>query len=51
MPHPELSYTTASLTETDADALVLALPPLEESELLSDWPGLADSLRAVGFTG
>lgn len=51
MPHPELSYTTASLTETDADALVLALPPLEESELLSDWPGLADSLRAIGFTG
>ncbi len=51
MPHPELSFTTASLTETDADALVLALPPLEESETLSDWPGLADTLRAVGFLG
>lgn len=52
MPFPELLHTTAALTDTDADALVLALPPLEDADpLLADWPGLADSLAAVGFTG
>lgn len=51
MAHPELSFTTASLTDIDADALLLALPPLDEDEALPDWPGLADALRGVGFTG
>jgi leucyl aminopeptidase len=51
MAHPELSFTTASLTDIDADALVLALPPFDDDEALTDWPGLADALRGVGFTG
>ena len=51
MPHPELSFTTASPTEIEADAVMLALPPLSDDESLADWPGLADALRGVGFSG
>ncbi len=52
MPFPALTLSSAPLTDADADALVLALAPLDEdAENLSDWPGLAASLRAVGFTG
>ncbi|MEN2740912.1 leucyl aminopeptidase [Microbacterium sp. X-17] len=52
MPFPELSRSDAPVTETDADAIVLALPPLEEAaSVLRAWPGLADALAAVGFTG
>ncbi len=51
MPHPELSYTTASPTEIEADAVMLALPPLSDDETLEGWPGLADALRGVGFSG
>lgn len=52
MAFPELSYTTDPLREIEADALVLALPPLEEvADHLTPWPGLAAALQAVGFTG
>jgi leucyl aminopeptidase len=53
MPFPEIARTSAPLAPTDCDALVLALPPQEDddSPALADWPGLADSLAAVGFTG
>ncbi len=52
MPFPALSHSTAPLQESDAEALVLALPPLEAAaEALTDWPGLAASLTAIGFTG
>jgi len=52
MPYPELSYTTSALADIEADALVLALPPLAEAgEALEGWPGLADALEGVGFTG
>lgn len=52
MPFPELSYTTAALTDIDADAWVLALPPLDDAiAALVDFPGLDDALSAVGFTG
>ncbi|KHK97336.1 aminopeptidase A [Microbacterium mangrovi] len=54
MPFPEIARSSAPLAPTDCDALVLALPPQEDdadSPGLSDWPGLADSLAAVEFTG
>jgi leucyl aminopeptidase len=52
MPYPELSYTTAALTDIDADALVLALPPLDDLDGgPAGWPGLAEALDGIGFTG
>lgn len=54
MAHPELTWSTVALPAGagDADAVVLALPPLgEAAEALAEWPGLSDALAAVGFTG
>ncbi len=53
MSLPDLEYRTEPIRESDADALLLALPPLSEipEEVLSDWPGLAAALEATGFTG
>lgn len=52
MPYPELSYTTSALADIEADALVLALPPLADAaDELSEWPGLAEALEGIGFTG
>ena len=53
MSFPDLEYRAAPVRESDADLLLLALPPLdaEGSPDLSDWPGLRETLSAVGFTG
>jgi len=52
MPYPELSYTTSALADIEADASVLALPPLSEiGDALDGWPGLAEALEGIGFTG
>jgi leucyl aminopeptidase len=53
MSFPDLEYTTAPIRDTDADAILLALPPLDKdgSPALDDWPGLRDALIATGFTG
>jgi leucyl aminopeptidase len=53
MSFPDLEYRTAPIRESDADAILLALPPLEGDDApdLEDWPGLRESLLAVGFTG
>lgn len=52
MAFPELSYTTGPLSETEADAIVLAVPPLDQDTGgLAAWPGLAAVLEAVGFSG
>lgn len=52
MPFPDLSPSDAPVSESAADAIVLALPPLEGAEgALEGWPGLAEALAAVGFTG
>ncbi len=53
MSFPDLEFRTAPIRDTDADAIVLALPPLdgEGSPALDDWPGLRDALNAIGFTG
>jgi len=53
MSFPDLEYRTAPVRESEADALLLALPPIEGDGApdLSEWPGLRDALSAVGFTG
>jgi leucyl aminopeptidase len=53
MSFPDLDYVTSPIREADADAIVLALPPLDRdgSPALEDWPGLREALTAVGFTG
>ncbi|WP_029145505.1 leucyl aminopeptidase [Microbacterium luticocti] len=53
MPFPELARSAASVTESDAELIILALPPAENApqHLAADWPGLYDALDAVGFTG
>ncbi|MFT4030654.1 MAG: leucyl aminopeptidase [Protaetiibacter sp.] len=52
MPQPALAHTRAPILDTDSDALLLALPPLEAGDdPLPGWPGLRDALRAMGFTG
>ncbi len=50
MSFPDLEYRSTPVHETDADAIVLALPPLDANEL-GDWPGLRAALEAVGFSG
>jgi leucyl aminopeptidase len=58
MPFPELARSSAPIRESEADAILIVLPPLtppdrEDADPVEvpDWPGLADALRAVGFTG
>lgn len=52
MAFPELSHSPVPLREAEADALILALPPLDAAaDALADWPGLQAALEAVGFTG
>jgi leucyl aminopeptidase len=53
MSFPDLAYSDAPIRESDADAILIALPPVEGDAApdLSDWPGLRDALVAIGFTG
>ncbi|WP_243074861.1 leucyl aminopeptidase [Microbacterium sp. SS28] len=53
MSYPDLEYRSDPIRETDADAVLLALPPLDkdDSPALDDWPGLREALLATGFTG
>ncbi|MDD7962518.1 leucyl aminopeptidase [Microbacterium thalli] len=52
MPFPEIAHSSAPVTESDADALVLALPPLGDTVAApAEWPGIGEMLQAVGFTG
>ena len=52
MPYPELTVSTSPARDGSADAIVLALPPLDEATtVLTEWPGVEDVLRGVGFTG
>jgi leucyl aminopeptidase len=53
MSLPDLEYRTTPVRESDADAIILALPPLETDPApdLADWPGVREALLAVGFTG
>ena len=52
MPFPELAHSPLPLTDAEADALVLALPPLDAAAgALDAWPGLESALTALAFTG
>lgn len=53
MSFPDLEYRTAPIRESDADALLLALPPFEDDDTapIEGWPGLREALTAIGFTG
>lgn len=52
MPFPGIAHSAAPITESTADAFVLALPPLADDVAVpEEWPGLADVLAAVGFSG
>lgn len=51
MPFPSVAHSGAPLREIPADAIVLVLPSLGEEAEIPGWPGLAEVLRAVGFTG
>ncbi|WP_322409051.1 leucyl aminopeptidase [Microbacterium invictum] len=53
MSFPDLEYRSAPLSEIDADAVVIALPPVEgdAAPSLADFPGLQDALLATGFSG
>lgn len=52
MAFPELSHSTMSVRDSGADALILALPPLDDAtEALASWPGLHAALEGIGFTG
>ncbi|MBN9152744.1 MAG: leucyl aminopeptidase [Microbacterium sp.] len=53
MPFPELARSSEPLRDSDADALILLLPPLggPAAAELNGWPGLESALTAIGFTG
>jgi len=52
MSFPDLVFSTAPIRDSDADAILLALPPLDDDpSALEDWPGLQAALTAIGFTG
>ncbi|MFB8147194.1 leucyl aminopeptidase [Microbacterium sp. NPDC056003] len=53
MSFPDLAYSESPVRESDADVLLLALPPVdgEGAPDLGDWPGLQEALLATGFTG
>ncbi|WP_336633004.1 MULTISPECIES: leucyl aminopeptidase [unclassified Microbacterium] len=51
MAFPELSTSPLPLLDAEADALLLAVAPLDDDATLEGWPGLAAALSGVGFTG
>ncbi len=52
MTLPALSRTSDQFPGSAADAAVLVIPEISDSaESLTGYPGLADSLQAIGFTG
>ncbi|AZC14001.1 leucyl aminopeptidase [Microbacterium sp. ABRD28] len=53
MSFPDLEYRSAPLSEIDADAVVIALPPVEGDAAppMEDFPGLKEALVATGFGG
>ena len=52
MSFPDLAFSTSPIRDSDADAILLAVPSLDaDSQVLEDWPGLAAALNATGFTG
>jgi leucyl aminopeptidase len=51
MPFPAVTHSSAPLRQSDADAILLLVPPGEADDEIDGWPGLRAQLVAVGFTG
>ncbi len=53
MSFPDLEYRSTPVRDTDADAVIIALPPLEGEGApdLAEWPGLGEALLGTGFGG
>ncbi|MRH29798.1 leucyl aminopeptidase [Microbacterium sp. SYP-A9085] len=52
MPFPTLEHSSSSIRDSDADVLILALPPTDDPPAEIDgFPGLAAALTVIGFTG
>lgn len=51
MSVPELLTSPAPVSDTSAEAILLAVPTVETLPSLEEFPGLVDALQAVGFTG
>lgn len=52
MPYPELTVSTTPVHDGEADAVILALPPLDDAgDALASWPGVDAVLRGLDFTG
>lgn len=53
MSFPDLAYSDAPIRESDADAILIALPPVEGDAApdLNGWPGLREALIGTGFSG
>ncbi len=51
MSVPLITVSESASVDTDAEAILLVVPALPADEALAAWPGLAESLAAVGYTG
>lgn len=51
MPFPLVTHSSTPLDEISADAILLVLPAAGEDAAVPGWPGLRETLSAVGFTG
>lgn len=51
MPIPVLSVAAENTSEHNAEVELLVLPPLDNAPDLTAWPGLAEGLRSVDFSG
>lgn len=52
MPFPDLQFSPIPFSETSADAVLLALPPLDDPLFdQPEWSPAREALRAVGFAG
>lgn len=50
MPFPAVAHSSTSIHESEGDAILLVLPPLADDADVDGWPGLAATLRQIGFT-
>ncbi|MFK4791181.1 leucyl aminopeptidase [Microbacterium sp. ZW T5_56] len=51
MPVPEIQLSSSLSFDPEAEATLVLVPALPAPDALSAWPGLAEALAAIGFTG